>query len=133
MTERARSAGSARTVEGFSGARLRLLRKAGITLSEQQLEAAANTRGRGIFSGEELRRLRTQKVVLTQEELGKAMLALTGHGVSRGELSHLENGRRQPLVKTLAALCEVLGCEPGELMQGPDKEESNAPEERKAS
>jgi len=57
-----------------------------------------------------LRRLRKQVVMLTQGELADAA------GISRGEISHLETGKRKPLATTLRRLCIALECEPGDLL-----------------
>jgi transcriptional regulator with XRE-family HTH domain len=64
-------------------------------------------------SGAALRRLRTTRVRLTQAELAQAV------GISRAEVSHLENGKRAPLVHTFDKLCEVLGCDAEELLNPP--------------
>lgn len=61
-------------------------------------------------SGAQLRRLRTTRARLTQAQLAEKV------GISRAEVSHLENGKRAPLVKTFDRLCTVLGCEPDELL-----------------
>jgi transcriptional regulator with XRE-family HTH domain len=67
--------------------------------------------GRGIaaFSGDELRRLRIRRL-LTQDELAAEA------GVSPGEVSHLECGRRRPTVLTLRALCRALKVEADALL-----------------
>jgi putative transcriptional regulator len=62
------------------------------------------------FDPERLRFLRMSKAMLTQAQLAELV------GISRGEISHLERGRRKPLVTTLRALCEALDCGPGELL-----------------
>jgi putative transcriptional regulator len=62
------------------------------------------------FDPVRLRNLRCSRAMLTQAELADLV------GISRGEISHLERGRRQPLVTTLRRLCEVLECEPGDLI-----------------
>lgn len=72
--------------------------------------SAGRARAVGGVSGEKLRFLRTTKVRLTQAQLAAEV------GISRAEVSHLENGKRAPLVKTFDRLCTVLGCEPGELL-----------------
>ncbi len=65
-------------------------------------------------SGAKLRQLRTTRVRLTQAELAAAV------GISRAEVSHLENGKRAPLVHTFDKLCEVLGCsDESELLDDP--------------
>lgn len=62
-------------------------------------------------SGARLRRLRTTRVRLTQAELAALV------GISRAEISHLENGKRAPLVKTFDKLCAALSCEAKELLE----------------
>jgi transcriptional regulator with XRE-family HTH domain len=62
------------------------------------------------FDSAKLRYLRRSRAMLTQKEL--ADLA----GISRGAVSHLEQGRRQPMVTTLRALCSALDCDPGDLI-----------------
>ena len=57
-----------------------------------------------------LRRWRQTVRMLTQAELGKYA------GLSRGEISHLETGRRKPLATTLRRLCIALECEPDDLL-----------------
>lgn len=57
-----------------------------------------------------LRTLRRQVKMLTQHELGQAA------GISRGEVSHLETGKRKPLATTLRRLCVALECEPTDLL-----------------
>jgi putative transcriptional regulator len=66
--------------------------------------------------------------MLTQAELAERV------GISRGEISHLERGRRQPLVTTLRRLCEVLKCEPGDLItsEGNPRNGSDVTNERPA-
>ena len=54
------------------------------------------------FDPARLRHLRMHRAMLTQKEL--AQLA----GISRGAVSHLEQGRRQPMVTTLRGLCQAL-------------------------
>lgn len=62
------------------------------------------------FDASRLRTLRCNHAMLTQAELAQRT------GISRGEISHLERGRRQPLVTTLRALCEALECRPEDLI-----------------
>lgn len=57
-----------------------------------------------------LRTLRRQVMMLTQGELA------TAAGISRGEVSHLETGKRKPLATTLRRLCIALECEPADLL-----------------
>lgn len=60
--------------------------------------------------GARIRRLRTTRVRLTQAELASLV------GISRAEISHLENGKRAPLVRTFDKLCKALSCDPSELL-----------------
>lgn len=53
---------------------------------------------------------RTQVRMLSQVELANAA------GLSRGEISHLETGKRQPLATTLRRLCVALECDPEDLL-----------------
>jgi len=62
------------------------------------------------FDAARLRYLRCTRAMLTQKEL--AIRA----GISRGAVSHLEQGRRKPMVTTLRGLCLALDCDPGDLI-----------------
>lgn len=62
------------------------------------------------FSSQALRHWRRVKAMLTQAELAEAA------GISRGAVSHLEQGRRQPMVTTLRGLCVALDCDPEDLI-----------------
>lgn len=62
------------------------------------------------FDSAKLRHLRIAHAMLTQAELARAA------GISRGAVSHLEQGRRQPMVTTLRGLCLALNCDPGDLI-----------------
>ena len=92
------------------------------------MEEAAVTRSRAVrdFDGSKLRVWRRQVRMLTQDELADAAT------VSRGEISHLETGRRKPLATTLRNLCIALECEPGDLLAeaGTGTHEENHAEER---
>lgn len=46
----------------------------------------------------------------TQDELS------TASGLTQGEISYLESGRRQPGLGTLMALCAAFGCNPDTLL-----------------
>lgn len=78
----------------------------------QAATSAGRARAVEGVSGSRLRRLRTTRVRLTQAELAKLV------GISRAEISHLENGKRAPLVKTFDRLCRALACDPSELLDG---------------
>jgi len=56
-----------------------------------------------------LMRLRNEKT-WSREELGKRA------GISPATVTKLENGERRPKPATLAAICEALGCQPGDLL-----------------
>lgn len=66
----------------------------------------------------ELRRWRREVRMLTQDELAHFA------GLSRGEISHLETGKRQPLASTLNRLCIALECGPEDLLTGSGQEEN---------
>jgi transcriptional regulator with XRE-family HTH domain len=90
----------------------------GVPMAEVEPDA-----GRGIaaFSGTELRKLRIDRL-LTQDELADRA------GVSPGEVSHLECGRRRPTVLTLRALCSALGLDsPGALLSDDDPVPADLP------
>ncbi len=71
-----------------------------------------NGRSRAVpgFDAARLRYLRLSKAMLTQAELAERA------GISRGAVSHLEQGRRKPMVTTLRGLCLALHCDPGDLL-----------------
>jgi DNA-binding Xre family transcriptional regulator len=74
--------------------------------------SAGRARAVSEVDGTKIRWLRTTRVQKTQAEL--AVLV----GISRAEISHLENGKRKPLVVTFASLCRSLDCEPWEILAG---------------
>lgn len=83
---------------------------------EQAQAPAGRSRAVSDLNPASLRHLRREVVMLTQSELADAA------GISRGEVSHLETGKRKPLATTLRRLCIALGCEPGDLLKPRDGE-----------
>jgi len=59
---------------------------------------------------ESLQRLR-REAGLTQAEMARAL------GISRPTLTRLESARQNVTLRTLAQLCRVLRCEPGDLFR----------------
>jgi len=80
---------------------------------------ASRTRAVPGFDADRLRTLR-HRAMLTQAELASHA------GISRGAVSHLEKGRRQPMVTTLRGLCLALDCELGDLVPNEGTEHDTA-------
>lgn len=79
-------------------------------MENKKVPSAGRSRAIGNLDPHELKRWRTQVRMLSQVELANAA------GLSRGEISHLETGKRQPLATTLRRLCVALECEPADLL-----------------
>lgn len=77
---------------------------------ETEKVPAGRSRAISDLDPHKLRTWRTQVRMLSQVELANAA------GLSRGEISHLETGRRQPLATTLRRLCVALECQPADLL-----------------
>src|SRR5437879_2899213 len=76
--------------------------------------------------GPRLRELR-DGAGLTQQQLAERA------GLTREGIAQLETGRREPAWRTVLALCQALGAEPGDFIQPPTEREASRGRPRKVS
>lgn len=81
--------------------------------------AAARRPGAGVtIDRGRLVRLR-QEALLSRSQLA-AKMSTGEYTITPDAIAKIENGYRRPKTSTLARLCTALGCEPEQLLPGPD-------------